>query len=190
MRAFKCFWLTTAALATVKITVTTSGPVMISPNHCINIQEARSWETEWWRCAVSQTVSQTTKLSDHMLVLDAAPPLLHSLSLPAAQLPQLLKILWTGSAAGLSLSSALLQLYAFSCPVVYAMANNFPPLYVFNDHKKLGLCWFTGRSDYESLSDISVLFHHHVVNLSIFVDTPVLMFRLKAHVLHRPLGVH
>ncbi|XP_041807873.1 mannose-P-dolichol utilization defect 1 protein-like [Chelmon rostratus] len=44
-----------------------------------------------------------------------------------AQLPQLLKILWTGSAAGLSLSSALLQLYAFSCPVVYAMANNFPP---------------------------------------------------------------
>ncbi|XP_070774185.1 mannose-P-dolichol utilization defect 1 protein-like [Enoplosus armatus] len=43
-----------------------------------------------------------------------------------AQLPQLLKILWRGSAAGLSLTSVLLQLYAFSCPVVYAMANNFP----------------------------------------------------------------
>ncbi|KAI3373130.1 hypothetical protein L3Q82_006455 [Scortum barcoo] len=43
-----------------------------------------------------------------------------------AQLPQLLKILWRGSAAGLSLSSAFLQLYAFSCPAVYAMANNFP----------------------------------------------------------------
>ncbi|XP_044079716.1 mannose-P-dolichol utilization defect 1 protein-like [Siniperca chuatsi] len=43
-----------------------------------------------------------------------------------AQLPQLLKILWRGSAAGLSLASALLQLYAFSCPVVYAMASNFP----------------------------------------------------------------
>ncbi|XP_033506835.2 mannose-P-dolichol utilization defect 1 protein-like [Epinephelus lanceolatus] len=44
-----------------------------------------------------------------------------------AQLPQLLKILWRGSAEGLSLTSALLQLYAFSCPVVYAVANNFPP---------------------------------------------------------------
>uniref|UniRef100_UPI0037E7A4FF mannose-P-dolichol utilization defect 1 protein-like n=1 Tax=Semicossyphus pulcher TaxID=241346 RepID=UPI0037E7A4FF len=43
-----------------------------------------------------------------------------------AQLPQLLKILWRGSADGLSLTSSLLQLYAFSCPVVYAMANNFP----------------------------------------------------------------
>uniref|UniRef100_A0A4W6BU38 Mannose-P-dolichol utilization defect 1a n=1 Tax=Lates calcarifer TaxID=8187 RepID=A0A4W6BU38_LATCA len=46
--------------------------------------------------------------------------------LPAAQLPQVLKILWRGSAEGLSLSSVLLQLYAFSCPVVYAVAKNFP----------------------------------------------------------------
>lgn len=43
-----------------------------------------------------------------------------------AQLPQLLKILWRGSAEGLSLTSVLLQLYAFSCPVVYAMAKSFP----------------------------------------------------------------
>ncbi|XP_042355786.1 mannose-P-dolichol utilization defect 1 protein-like [Plectropomus leopardus] len=43
-----------------------------------------------------------------------------------AQLPQLLKILWSRSAEGLSLTSALLQLYAFSCPVVYAVTNNFP----------------------------------------------------------------
>ncbi|KAM4545919.1 mannose-P-dolichol utilization defect 1 protein-like [Odontesthes bonariensis] len=43
-----------------------------------------------------------------------------------AQLPQLLKILWRGSAEGLSLTSVLLQLYAFSCPVVYAKARNFP----------------------------------------------------------------
>ncbi|KAL6098896.1 uncharacterized protein ACO6RY_17934 [Pungitius sinensis] len=43
-----------------------------------------------------------------------------------AQLPQLLKILWRRSAEGLSLTSMLLQLYAFSCPVVYAMANNYP----------------------------------------------------------------
>ncbi|CAJ1064126.1 mannose-P-dolichol utilization defect 1 protein-like [Xyrichtys novacula] len=43
-----------------------------------------------------------------------------------AQLPQLLKILWRGSADGLSLPASLLQLYAFSCPVVYAIANNFP----------------------------------------------------------------
>ncbi|XP_022618307.1 mannose-P-dolichol utilization defect 1 protein-like [Seriola dumerili] len=43
-----------------------------------------------------------------------------------AQLPQLLKILWRGSADGLSLPSVLLQLYAFSCPVVYAVANSFP----------------------------------------------------------------
>lgn len=43
-----------------------------------------------------------------------------------AQLPQLMKILWRGSAEGLNLTSILLQLYAFSCPVVYAMANNFP----------------------------------------------------------------
>ncbi|XP_028277601.1 mannose-P-dolichol utilization defect 1 protein-like [Parambassis ranga] len=43
-----------------------------------------------------------------------------------AQLLQLLKILWTGSAEGLSLPSVLLQLYAFSCPVVYAVANSFP----------------------------------------------------------------
>ncbi|XP_070700241.1 mannose-P-dolichol utilization defect 1 protein-like [Pempheris klunzingeri] len=43
-----------------------------------------------------------------------------------AQLLQLLKIVWRGSADGLSLTSVLLQLYAFSCPVVYAVANNFP----------------------------------------------------------------
>nr|XP_046266117.1 mannose-P-dolichol utilization defect 1 protein-like isoform X2 [Scatophagus argus] len=43
-----------------------------------------------------------------------------------AQLPQLLKILWGRSAAGLSLTSALLQLYSFSCPVVYAVAKHFP----------------------------------------------------------------
>uniref|UniRef100_A0A672JUA9 Mannose-P-dolichol utilization defect 1a n=1 Tax=Salarias fasciatus TaxID=181472 RepID=A0A672JUA9_SALFA len=43
-----------------------------------------------------------------------------------AQLPQLLKILWRGSAEGISLFSVLLQLYAFSCPVVYAVAHNFP----------------------------------------------------------------
>ncbi|XP_042286954.1 mannose-P-dolichol utilization defect 1 protein-like [Thunnus albacares] len=43
-----------------------------------------------------------------------------------AQLLQLLKILWRGSAEGLSLPSVLLQLYAFSCPVVYAVANSFP----------------------------------------------------------------
>uniref|UniRef100_H2UYF2 Mannose-P-dolichol utilization defect 1a n=1 Tax=Takifugu rubripes TaxID=31033 RepID=H2UYF2_TAKRU len=45
---------------------------------------------------------------------------------PAEQLPQLLKILWRRSAAGLSLTSALLQLYACSCPVLYAAANSFP----------------------------------------------------------------
>ncbi|XP_075958655.1 mannose-P-dolichol utilization defect 1 protein-like [Anarhichas minor] len=43
-----------------------------------------------------------------------------------AQLPQLFKILWRRSAEGLSLTSVLLQLYAFSCPVVYAVANNYP----------------------------------------------------------------
>ncbi|XP_013862134.1 mannose-P-dolichol utilization defect 1 protein [Austrofundulus limnaeus] len=42
------------------------------------------------------------------------------------QTPQLLKILWRGSSEGLSLTSLLLQLYALSCPVVYALANNFP----------------------------------------------------------------
>lgn len=44
----------------------------------------------------------------------------------AAQTPQLLKILWRGSAEGLSVASFLLQLYALSCPVVYAVAHNFP----------------------------------------------------------------
>lgn len=44
----------------------------------------------------------------------------------AAQLPQLLKILWRGSAKGLNVTAVLLQLYAFSCPVIYAMSNNFP----------------------------------------------------------------
>ncbi|XP_034405856.1 mannose-P-dolichol utilization defect 1 protein-like isoform X3 [Cyclopterus lumpus] len=39
---------------------------------------------------------------------------------------QLLKIVWSRSAEGLSLASVLLQLYAVSCPVVYAVANNFP----------------------------------------------------------------
>ncbi|KAM7374210.1 hypothetical protein PAMP_006883 [Pampus punctatissimus] len=43
-----------------------------------------------------------------------------------AQLLQLLKILWRGSAEGLSLPSVLLQLYAFSCPVAYAVASSFP----------------------------------------------------------------
>ncbi|KAM8835914.1 mannose-P-dolichol utilization defect 1 protein-like [Synchiropus picturatus] len=45
-----------------------------------------------------------------------------------AQLSQLLKVLWTGSAEGLSLTAALLQLYAFSCPVVYGVASNFPAI--------------------------------------------------------------
>ncbi|KAM4726241.1 mannose-P-dolichol utilization defect 1 protein-like [Anableps anableps] len=43
-----------------------------------------------------------------------------------AHFPQLLKILWRGSAEGLSLIAFVLQLYALSCPVVYAAANNFP----------------------------------------------------------------
>ncbi|XP_038134614.1 mannose-P-dolichol utilization defect 1 protein-like [Cyprinodon tularosa] len=43
-----------------------------------------------------------------------------------ALLPQLLKIAWSGSAEGLSLTSFLLQLYALSCPVIYATASNFP----------------------------------------------------------------
>ncbi|XP_068188009.1 mannose-P-dolichol utilization defect 1 protein-like [Antennarius striatus] len=43
-----------------------------------------------------------------------------------APFPQLVKILWRGSAAGLSLTSNLLQLYAFSGPIVYAIASNFP----------------------------------------------------------------
>ncbi|XP_054899622.1 mannose-P-dolichol utilization defect 1 protein-like isoform X2 [Poeciliopsis prolifica] len=43
-----------------------------------------------------------------------------------AQSPQLLKLLWRGSAEGLSLTAFLLQLYALSCPVVYAAASNFP----------------------------------------------------------------
>ncbi|XP_034463456.1 mannose-P-dolichol utilization defect 1 protein-like [Hippoglossus hippoglossus] len=43
-----------------------------------------------------------------------------------APLPQLLKIVWRGSADGLSLPSVLLQLYSLSCPVVYAVANNYP----------------------------------------------------------------
>lgn len=54
-------------------------------------------------------------------------------SISVAQGLQLLKILWKGSAVGLSLTSALLQLYALSCPVLYAMANNFPLLYVGNE---------------------------------------------------------
>uniref|UniRef100_A0A3Q2EA23 Mannose-P-dolichol utilization defect 1a n=1 Tax=Cyprinodon variegatus TaxID=28743 RepID=A0A3Q2EA23_CYPVA len=41
-------------------------------------------------------------------------------------LPQLLKIAWSGSSEGLSLTSFLLQLYALSCPVIYATASNFP----------------------------------------------------------------
>uniref|UniRef100_A0A674NS49 Mannose-P-dolichol utilization defect 1a n=1 Tax=Takifugu rubripes TaxID=31033 RepID=A0A674NS49_TAKRU len=58
-------------------------------------------------------------LESIMKVLLDPPP-------PAEQLPQLLKILWRRSAAGLSLTSALLQLYACSCPVLYAAANSFP----------------------------------------------------------------
>lgn len=54
----------------------------------------------------------------------------HGAPLSAAQLLQLLRILWSGSAEGLSLVSVLMQLYAFSCPVAYAVANNFPLLYV------------------------------------------------------------
>ncbi|XP_061596893.1 mannose-P-dolichol utilization defect 1 protein-like [Cololabis saira] len=43
-----------------------------------------------------------------------------------APLPQLIKILWRGRAEGLSVGAVLLQLYTLSCPVVYAMAYNFP----------------------------------------------------------------
>ncbi|XP_061902343.1 mannose-P-dolichol utilization defect 1 protein-like isoform X1 [Entelurus aequoreus] len=43
-----------------------------------------------------------------------------------AQLLQLLKILWRRNADGLSLACVLLQLYASSGPVLFAMAHNFP----------------------------------------------------------------
>ncbi|KAK7925548.1 hypothetical protein WMY93_007858 [Mugilogobius chulae] len=43
-----------------------------------------------------------------------------------AQLLQLLTILWRGRADGLSLTSVLLQFYAFSVPIVFAMRHNFP----------------------------------------------------------------
>ncbi|XP_030010523.1 mannose-P-dolichol utilization defect 1 protein-like [Sphaeramia orbicularis] len=59
-------------------------------------------------------------------VLNKACGLWILLDILLAQLPQLLKILWKGRAEGLSLTSALLQLYTLSCPVVFAMANNFP----------------------------------------------------------------
>ncbi|XP_029925605.1 mannose-P-dolichol utilization defect 1 protein-like [Myripristis murdjan] len=49
-----------------------------------------------------------------------------------AQLPQVLKIMRKRSAAGLSLTSVLLQLYAASCPVVFCMANSFP-LYAWGE---------------------------------------------------------
>ncbi|XP_068457454.1 mannose-P-dolichol utilization defect 1 protein-like [Clinocottus analis] len=58
----------------------------------------------------------TTRIVGFWILLDAL----------LAQLPQLLTILWRRSAEGLSLTAALLQLYAFSCPVVYAVANNYP----------------------------------------------------------------
>lgn len=45
-----------------------------------------------------------------------------------AQLVQMLTILWRGSAEGLSLTAVLLQLYAFSCPVVMAVARSLPPV--------------------------------------------------------------
>ncbi|XP_054611758.1 mannose-P-dolichol utilization defect 1 protein-like isoform X2 [Dunckerocampus dactyliophorus] len=43
-----------------------------------------------------------------------------------AQLLQLLKILWRRNADGLSLACVLLQLYASSGPVLFAVAHNFP----------------------------------------------------------------
>ncbi|CAG5875075.1 unnamed protein product [Menidia menidia] len=61
-----------------------------------------------------------------MYVLTKAAGLWIMLDTLLAQLPQLLRVLWKGSAEGLSLTSALLQLYALSCPVIYAKANNFP----------------------------------------------------------------
>ncbi|XP_029029129.2 mannose-P-dolichol utilization defect 1 protein-like [Betta splendens] len=60
------------------------------------------------------------------LVLTKAAGFWMLLDVLLAQLPQLLKILWSGSAEGLSLVSVIMQLYALSCPVVYAMANHFP----------------------------------------------------------------
>lgn len=45
-----------------------------------------------------------------------------------AQLIQMLTILWRGSADGLSLTAVLVQLYAFSCPVVFAVARSLPPV--------------------------------------------------------------
>lgn len=70
----------------------------------------------------SANLSVPDSVSDH------APQIMDQLLVipPAEQLPQLLKILWRRSAAGLSLTSALLQLYACSCPVLYAAANSFP----------------------------------------------------------------
>lgn len=59
-------------------------------------------------------------------VLNKACGLWMLLDLLLAHLPQLLKVLWKGSAEGLSLTSALLQLYTLSCPVAFAVASNFP----------------------------------------------------------------
>lgn len=44
-----------------------------------------------------------------------------------AQVLQLLTLLWRGRAEGLNLASFLLQLYAFSCPVLLAVTHDLPP---------------------------------------------------------------
>ncbi|XP_076024912.1 mannose-P-dolichol utilization defect 1 protein-like [Genypterus blacodes] len=53
-----------------------------------------------------------------------------------SQFLQLMLILRRGSADGLSLTAALLQLYALSCPVVYFMANSFLILHYRGDNLK------------------------------------------------------
>uniref|UniRef100_A0A8D3AV04 Mannose-P-dolichol utilization defect 1a n=1 Tax=Scophthalmus maximus TaxID=52904 RepID=A0A8D3AV04_SCOMX len=69
---------------------------------------------------------QKFQIPIYLIFPPAAPPHLLVRCLSAAPLPQLLKILWRGRADGLSPPSVLLQLYAASCPVVYAVANSFP----------------------------------------------------------------
>lgn len=45
-----------------------------------------------------------------------------------AQLLQLFTVLWWRSAEGLSLTAVLFQLYAFSCPVVFAVTHSLAPV--------------------------------------------------------------
>lgn len=80
------------------------------------------------QCYVEFFVNSRLEVSCLKMVLSRVSGFWILFEVLLAQILQLLTVLWWGSAEGLSLTAVLLQLYAFSCPVLLAVVHNLPPV--------------------------------------------------------------